>query len=514
VDRQKWLRRPIAIFLICTPLAILLAVPTEHWAAALLAFLNASLIFGAIAYFARQRTFEAMLPIFFLVWQLMQFPIGTLYFAVVMPEAYYEVSDQKRFYLEDNWKVQLALLLFLFAFLTPQLFAIRKRRGEGEVEVDRQSAIGMSTICLAMVLVAIGSHMLASLRLVPGLEYFSNGAVIYMNGMMFVLGVFFSRMPMGMRGLVLIILMFVLGFYAIANARSQAIQPVVFMLAGMLFVSRMNPRVKNLLVIGFMVFFPVFMVVGNTTRHLLNRAGGYENIGQRIEAMGRWEESLRKQPVMFSTITRLFSTGGHSLITKTPEPVYYLGFSAIEYAEELLITAFVPGILYHKSFYSTSFQLKRYNFYITDKTSVEMSMVGSLWMINGPIAVFFGGLFVGLINAALGVMISRLRRRTPNRALFLFAMLAPGILFGSQYDAISYFNKAVRSTIFGHVLYFVAILPLVREPRPGQPPAVRSYPGVAGSAPPPYGLRPSFPPVERGVSAPAGSGSSGVQTTS
>lgn len=495
-DQQKWLRRPIAALLLGAPLAILFLAPTEHWGTALLAFLNTVIICGAIVHFARVQSFEALLPIFFLVWQLMQFPVGTLYFATVMPEAYYEAGTDRRYYLDDNWKVQLALLLFLAAFLPPQLLCIRRRNQSMFPEPDRGSAVAMASVCLAMAVTAIGLNVVSNLKIVPGIEYLAQGVVIYLNGLMLVFGVHFTRLPIGMRWFAVAVLTLVLGFYAMANARSQAIQPVIFLLSGILFVSRMSPRVKNLLVIGFLIFFPVFMVIGNTTRHLLGRAGGYENIAQRFEAMSRLEESFRKQPPLFATVTRLFSTGGHSIITMTPNPHSYLGFDAKDYLEELLTTTFIPGVIYSKIFYGTSFQLRRYGFYITDKTSVELSMVGALWMMDGPIAVFIGGACAGVLNALLAVMLTSMRRRAPNRALFVFAIFSPAVIFGSQYDFIAYFSKAVRSTIIGHVLYFATIAPIVREPRRTAVAPRRPLPGAYGP-PPPFGF-------ERPVSNPTG----------
>ncbi|TWT40900.1 hypothetical protein RAS1_35860 [Phycisphaerae bacterium RAS1] len=479
---QSWFARPAVIFLFGLGLLIMVGAG-ENLLAAALAYVNLIIMAATAVHFAKQRTLHGAIPIFFLAWFAMSWPFTSIYAAVFNPHMAYSTLHDVREFLSGNVRLQLVVLLFLAVYIPIVTSLIRPAAaGWTDQYLASQHARRLALVALVITIVFLGANAFSKVRPLPGpLQYIADGSYLYLRGLVFVIGATFPFLVFGVRATAIAYLLLSGFFYTLGNAREFAVLPLGMLLGGLLFVSRLSKRWKLIVVTGVALAFPVYLVVGETTRAMLGTVG-FKNLERRAETLGRWQEMFSKGGGVTRAFGRLFNTGGHSLITLMPESYPYLEFSAPRYVVET-VQRLVPGRIFYQPYYSSAGLLRSYDFNITDKTSVELSFLGSLWMIGGPVPVIVGTVVIALIHAGLARLLLLLVTRSPGYALLMAAMLAPEIMWAVNSDIITNIRNIVWRLLAATVVYFVVFRPFIgRDPQAAHArhPAVATAPTTFG----------------------------------
>lgn len=462
--RPKWFTRPMYVLLVALPILIALTVPAKYLLGSMLAYANVLIIVMAMIRFTRQQSLQGVLHILFLTWMLASWPLASLYLAMTFPGSYYQVLHQRRFHLDGMERLQLAMMAFLLVYV-PITLALSKR-GQPFVlhspatSSDRRTATAMLFFVMSAILLNAVSKIVS---LPEPVEYVAIAGYNYLHSLMLLVGALFPRLPFYTRALALAFMGASGAFYMIGNHRGAAALPLALFLAGLLFFSEMRPRWKMGLVITGAIVMPLALALGDITRDL-TKTSGFSNFEQRIEAFSRLGEYIQSTPLFARSFQRTFSTGGHTLVTMMPEPYPYLGFSFTAYVREFF-ERLIPGKLYYHPYYSTTALLRTYDFYITDKTSVELSFIGSLYMLGGFIPIIIGTIFIALVHCWFGRWIGKAQRASPYKGLFYCGMLAQTFLWGQNLDPISHFRTLVWQALAAAILYYLLVRILIGERR-------------------------------------------------
>jgi hypothetical protein len=465
IEQPLWLIIPLAVTMIVLAVLIVLLTEPRHLLGAVLAYVNLIIIGTAAVYFVRQRTLQGLIPVLFLAWFAMGWPLPTIYFATMFPsEAYHPFADEREILYGAVW-VQTVVLVFLVTYLTTlRLFQGRYQpwiHSPENQETDRRAG----SVVLWMVMAAITLHAVSQVIPPPGpLGYVANGSYNYLHGLMLMVGVLFLRLNVETRLRALLFMALAAAFYLIGNARGLAVLPATLFAIGLIFVSDISQRYKTWAIILACAGLPLALVIGNTTRVLLGSIG-FQDIGTRLNALGEWQEVLRRTPVLVSTFHRLFFVGGHSIIAYTPEYFPYLEFSWTHYGWEF-VTRLLPGKLFYAPFYSDNERLRAYGFLITEATSYPLSLLGSLYMLGGVVPVAMGAVAFGLFHTLLGRLIAIASRRTSYLGLFIFSMIASTLIWSQNVDLITNVRVTMWRILSGFVLYLAILRPLVRRAAP------------------------------------------------
>ncbi|MFO0840237.1 MAG: hypothetical protein U1D55_17145 [Phycisphaerae bacterium] len=482
----NWFTRPVFFVLVILPIAIAFGAADDHRTTALLAYLNCLVAGVAAMYFVRQRSLQAMIPVLFLTWQTMSWPIACTFFAIFAPDASYLTMHYVRHFLDGGERLQLALLVFMICYLLMCRWIIRKT--PELPAAPPANSRRMASLILAVVMVVIGLNAIGKVKELPfAVQYLADGLFIYLNGLMLVVGALLRQLPVRTILITMVFLAFCGVFYALGNARGMALLPFSLFVFGLLFHSTLTPRMKFNLVVAAAVSLPLYLAIADSTRRLLGGIG-FENLERRAEALSRGvTEFLDVNSVFVRSLGRLFSTGGHSIITLTPESRPYMDFSPQLYFTELF-TRLLPGVIYYAPHYSWTTILTDYDIRITDKTSVELSTVGSFWILGGWTAVAIGGLALGLTHALLANLIAGAARRSYLKGLFYLAMVGPHVLWCQNLDYISHFRLLVYALIGAVLIYQLVLAPAIGSgaPQPLRAVAIAFPPrgGAAFGAPP------------------------------
>lgn len=475
-----WLIIPLAVTLI--GLAVLIAILTEprHLVGALIAYLNLTIIGGAAVYFVRQRTLQGLIPVLFLTWFAMGWPLPTIYFATMFPsEAYHPFADEREILYGVAW-VQTVGLVFLVVYLTTVRIFLGHHRPWTHSPANQDTERLVGSVVLWIVMAAITLHALSQVVALPGpLVYVASGSYNYLHGLMLMVGVLFLRLNVETRLRALAFMALAGAFYLIGNARGLAVLPATLFVVGLIFLSDISQRYKTWAVIAACAGLPMALVIGNTTRVLLGSIG-FQDIGTRLSALGEWQEVLRRTPVLVSTFHRLFFVGGHSIIAYTPEYFPYLDFSWTDYGWEF-VTRLLPGKLFYAPFYSDNERLRAYGFLITQESSFPMSLLGSLYLLGGLVPVALGAVAFGLFHSLLGRLIGLAGRRTSYLGLFIFSMIASTLIWSQNVDLITNVRVTAWRILSAFVLYVAILRPLVARAAArraaGRPRLVRTWAG-------------------------------------
>ena len=213
-------------------------------------------------------------------------------------------------------------------------------------------------------------------------------------------------------------------FYTVGNARGLAIFSVAFFSLGFLMFSDYTMKTKIILVTCLFIFFPIYVTIGNTTRELLGGVGYKEGFAYRLKILGQWKSVAKKKSAMAFTFGRLFFTGGHAIISQTPSEHPYRHFRPYPFIKESL-ESLLPGALVYNPYYRGTGILLNYNFNIVPgKTSVEVSMIGSLWSMGGWLPVIFGGIAMGFIHGVLIKLVQRSWRTSEMKAYIYISIFS------------------------------------------------------------------------------------------
>lgn len=461
-DAFGWIVWPWVCVLMVLPLAILALAEDRDRTGLILAYVNVALIGSTIVYFVTRHTFAALVPVLWFSWLLLSWPSATIYMGLFEPEARYVLVDETyRRCLDGNERMQFVVLIHALTYLMVIALFAPKGAAVPDFSANDSTAWRLGVAATLLAMFAIGIHAIGA-RLGEGpISYIGTGAFIYLNGFPFIIGALFPRIPIAIRGVFLGFLIVVGLFYLVAGARTWALLPFVLMVAGLLFCAAYPQRIKLLVILAFVVGFPIAVVFGETTQ-ALTQTKGFERFEERqAQLQGTWRQNLAQGSTIGRTFGRTFSTGGHSIVTLTPESYDYLEFNAGNYLTELVTVIFVPGAIYGGRYYASTTQLKRYGMRITEKTSVELSFVGSLWLIGGWLPLIVGTALVAVMHALMMRWIHSATLASPYQGLFYVAMTAYPIFWGYNLDPISHTRGVVLGCIAAMLVWYIVIMPFV-----------------------------------------------------
>jgi hypothetical protein len=437
-------------------------VREQHVAGVMLAYLNVIVIAGAWIYFASRRTLEGLMPVLFLTWLAAAFPLGSIYFALAVPDHSYTTVAGTREFLFGGVRLQAVTLLFAVVYIATLLLfqwrAVPWRTPVGPPQMDRRAA----TVVLWIVMLAITFNAISKVAPFPGLmQYVADGGYHSLHGLTLVVGVLFTSLAWRTRLTALGFLLLAGSFYVLGNARGMAGLPIALFLVGLIFLSDLGQRWKRWVVIGALACFPLAMVVTNTTR-LVTKTIGFRDLDERVGALNEWQSVLSQTPVLTSTFGRLFFVGGHTIITLSPEHYPYVDFNLPRYSYEFMMRM-LPKRFFGDLYYSEQPNriLRLYGFLITDETSQPLSTVGALYMLGGIFPVALGGMLVGAFHGTLGVLLRKARQRSPYLALVVFATISAELVWGQNRDPISHVRSLVWDGLSGLLIYQLIVRPLV-----------------------------------------------------
>jgi len=449
--RTWWFSWPVLLGLLVFPLIMAFKLQGDLWPATL-AYANCVIGFTAVVLCARKARVESFIPVFFLPLLIVAWPLASIYFSMFYPDMSYGLLEGSVRMLEGNEKIQLAVLLFLCGYLPIVFFALRKAARSPRGCAARPGTVGDVVAILAVVVLTVNA-ISRVLPLPPPLVYVVDGLLIYSQGLLFLPGAVITRVSNTTKRILAIFLPLMVVFYTLGNARGIAMIPCAMFLSGILFFSDVKSLTKFGLLGAIVIILPTYMIIGNTTRELTHSIG-FRDLDKRWEALKRWEEVAEKRPAGVALFGRLFFSGGHSIITRTPEERPFLPFHMGEYGKELL-ASLIPGRLYYEPVYRGNRILSEYGFLITEKTNVEVSMLGNLWLLGGNMFVFLGGLAAGGLHWLLMGCIRLSRGLNGTLGLLFLGVVGTTLVGAAGQDIISQWRSIIWHLIFASLFYSV-----------------------------------------------------------
>ena len=461
-QRELWLSVPTYAMAISPPLVILIYAAWEDVPGALLAYVNLLISLFCIIEVTKRRTLGALVPLLYLAILIIGTIFGSIYFAVIAPDSSYRTLHGTTRMLFRSERMQLMTMAFMGLYLIGFYIA-----GWGRVRVSQVDTQAVARgLRWWAVIVGFGMFALngaAKLGIVSeALAYIADGAFLYLSGLFLIVGATWHCYSRATRVLVVLGLIAVVAFYLLGNARGMAIIPVGLLMFGAYFLGTLKERTKIIGLIIASFAFAMVLVIGNTTRNVMNTVG-FSNLSERFEAMMRWREVAERQDVGFNVFGRLWHTAGHTIMTKMPDQYAYMPFSGETFFGELITRVFVPGSIYFSPVYSATGVLIPLGFYITKNTSVEVTTMGSLWMIGGWLPFVIGALAVGLAHGLLARWIDRAAAISPSRGLFYLAMMSSALVFQEGLTVIEVFRTLFTHAVAAVILYHLAIRPFVER---------------------------------------------------
>ena len=285
-----------------------------------------------------------------------------------------------------------------------------------------------------------------------GIVWWTWGFYNYSVGLYLVLGALSPYMSHLLRLFLVPFFALHLFVFAVGNARLPGLLPILWFCAGYLFLSGVPAKRKGTLLVILLTALPVYIVLGNTTRTVLGTVG-FENFGRRLDVLvqGARGSEVDSLGALTSTMSRVFMTGGHSIIVRTPDSQPYFPFSPGAYLQEMVMSL-LPGILYFEPYYRTNWHLLRYGFNI-GPTSIEISLLGHFWMMGGWVAVFLGGLATALLHGTALEIVRRARKVSWTKALIYMAFLGSAMFDCFGGDFIGTFRTVIWRALMAFLVY-------------------------------------------------------------
>jgi hypothetical protein len=455
LGKNSWMKILISAIAALLPISFFFSVPQRHLGMCLLAYLNIVIILLAVWRFLRKRTLAATVPVLTMPYLLLSWPAGTLLFAILYPNhAFYITLDGHNSFFDAGIRLQLCVTLFLAGYFPLMFFALKNERHVEPAKTARVKILGPIAAVSSIGLFLFTG--VAYLGLLPEFtKYVAIGLYKYLNGLVFIVGSLFKSYLWTTKIIILGLLAMGILFFTVGNARGMAIYCVAFFVLGLFLFGKYNRKIKLIIALCLCLAFPAYVTISNTTRFLLGSAGFEEGFSYRLKTLGEWKSvTVEVSPVIF-TFGRLFFTGGHSIISRTPEEMPYRLFKIAPFLREFL-ESFVPGRFLYRPYYRSPLVLLDYGFNILPgKTSTEVSMIGSLWLMGGWLPVFFGGAALGFIHWLVVKIIQRSWSQSEVKALVYFGALAPRVFWVANMDIITHFRSIIYNLALATIVYWV-----------------------------------------------------------
>lgn len=437
----RWFSWPMVAFGIILPLIILVKVNEEHRLGAFLAYLNCVIIVWLMIHTLKRDALLGVLLLVCLPFLMFAWSGSCLYFAVFNIPVQYGTLRRFIPHMEGFVRVQLAVLTFLVGYVPVLLLLFRKRpQGRGLPVVNPKRILFIMGLFLFVIIAIYDLTLLAGIGLGDrfGARWLIQGTFNYCVGLFVVIGALITFASKKYIVGLVVLLTVHLFFFAASGKRSLGLYPIIFLSAGLFFLSGISGKKKLSLFGILLVGILLYMIVGMAGRRHGERSG-FSDFGRRIAQLFDprvWSEAPETGT---NTMTRLFMMGGHSIITRTPEEVPYFDFRAGKYAWEMTTAVFVPGTFYFRPDHRSNYHLSRYDIML-DTTSVEISMLGHFWMMGGSIAVFIGGIAVGLTHGLVLTLVHRAREVSWTKALIYMSILGMTMHHTFTADFINHFR--------------------------------------------------------------------------
>lgn len=468
--KQKWMKWTACILLCVTFVAIVISVDYENMTGSLFAFFNCCVTAVAIIKLANKGSLLSVFPIFFLIWLIMGFSLAPIYFSISFPDFTYNHIQA----LYKNVKLQMVVLCFLVPYLIVTFWSL-KNAGPYK-HTPRPAGNRLNFAVLMLFTFSAGAFAIIKITGLPG-DGVAGTFLNYTMCIPFVLGLQITYMSKKRKIIIAIVFAGILFFFALANARRNAMIPIMSFMVGLFLLSKIKTRTKLTILVVLFFAFPAYMVIGNTVRTILGEVG-YEDMAGRAKAMKEWKSVAKQSRWADSTFVRLFSTGGHSVVTMTPEEVPFLGFEPDRYLREMAIS-FVPGKilqgmkLYFSAKYVYNFNLNRYGFHLTEEHQVGISIIGHLWMLGGYPFIIGGAIFLGLMQWIVFAFINRSLRSRPEKGVFYAGFIMSTFMWMSGRDLIIVIRGLFWQVILAIAFYYIFIAPFLKRFNPE--PVVMEY---------------------------------------
>jgi len=457
--KSGWVKWLIIIGLLTTGIAISIGVHPEHLVGVFLAFLNCLIVGVAIVKLVNKRSLCSLLVITFLLWPTIGWCLGTIYFAIFMPQT--EL-------LNGSIKLQGVILVFLTLYLTLIFYILRDEKPY--VDLAEPAGRRLNLVTLLFLLFTFAFFAVMKIGQLPG-EGIAGTLFLYSYYIPLVVGIQAAYMRRGDKLFLIVLFGLIVFFFTVANRRRYAMTPIFSFLLGYFFLSRGRTKTKLLFVLILLLGFPTYMIIGNTVRYFVGKAG-YEDLGRSMHALKGWRYAAGEAEWADTVFTRMFFSGGHAVITETPERMPYVGFSPAEYLKETAI-AFVPEKFFDRiefetnAKYAGNFVLNNYGiskFYITREHQVGVTSLGHFWLLGGWPAIIVGSLILALLHGLVFKIINRVLIRRPEMGLFLTACLLQSAIEMSGIDFINIMRLLFWRMVLAIGFYYVFIAPFLKRP--------------------------------------------------
>lgn len=460
--RLKWL---LVAFLLLMPGVILISVPADYVHICLLAYLNLSIIIIFSWWFIRKGTLAAMIPVLFLFYMILTWPTPIILFGIFYPtQAYYRTLIGYHFMFDAGVKVQLCVLLFLTGYLSIMSLSLRNERYVESNASVQSNSLGYLIGVLATAVIFF--HGFSCVVRIPKFAaYLAQGLHKYLNGLVFIIGAFLRSFPKAVKIAMLALIGISVLFYTVGNNRGWAAFCVAFLTLGILLSSGYSRRTKLIIVICLALAFPVYATIANVTREVLGTIGFEEGFQYRLGILRQWRQLSAERTATAFTFGRMFHTGGHAIISMTPEEVPYRLFRLQPFIRECF-EALLPGVLVYHPYYRGTHILLDYGFHIAlGVTSTDVSMIGNLWMMGGWLPVAFGGIALGLWHGLLVKILQRCWRASEMKALVYFSILLPSIFWTTNFDFITHWRTTIYGLALATIIYWLLKLFITEQRR-------------------------------------------------
>ena len=459
--KPGWIKWLVIIGLLTIGVTISIGVYPEHLAGVCLAFLNCLIVGIAIVKLANKRSLCSLLVITFLLWPTIGWCLGTIYFAIFLPQT--EL-------LNGSVRLQAVILVFLTLYLTLIFYILRDEKPY--VELVEPAGRRLNLVTLLFLLFTFAFFAVMKITQLPG-EGIAGTLFGYSFCVPLVAGIQATYMRRRDKLFLIVLFGLMVFFFTVVNRRRYAITPILAFLLGYLFLSRARTKTKLLFVLILLLGFPTYMIIGNTVRYFIGSAG-YEDLGRSLHTLKGWKYAAGRTEWMEAVFARLFFSGGHAVITETPEPIPYVGFSPAEYLKETAI-AFVPEKFFDRiefeanAKYAGNFVLNNYGiskFYITREHQAGVTSLGHFWLMGGWPFIVVGSLILALLHGLVFKIINRALIRRPEMGLFLTACLLQSAIEMSGIDFINVMRLLFWRMILAIAFYYVFIAPFVKRLEP------------------------------------------------
>ena len=458
---HSWLVLIWATLLVAT-LGAFWVVPPEHRLAAMLSLANVVLTGLICLRLLRVNPVTGLVACFFLIPNTIQSGVSTLYFSIFNPVIFATYGGGRWYLMNENAAFQATAMTCIACFSLPWLLLQRADWTLDRYAAFRRAAVNVAMPTFLVFTACITSLLVLRIFTIPAttfIGYVVYGLFRYTHALPLVAGAAWADLPRRHRSFIIAVLAANLVVNTVTNARYYAFVPVAFFAAGVMFLSAVSLSRKYVALFGMLGVVAVALVLGDTGRRLgvgLWR-GGVEDLRLRYEVITQKSDEVLDVRWGDQIFGRLFTLGGHQIITLMPQVLAFKQFDLPIYVAEVLSQGFLPRNLANalvRPYHEEKTSLMSIGHRITASHSVERSFVGAAWELGGygPLVVI--SVMAGLLVLAITAVIERqLLPRVTRMAAVCLAMLCDSVLQSVPEGLPSMAHECIYSVVVGAGVY-------------------------------------------------------------